>query len=80
MQNLLLAAFVLIMCTYKIANLCFRCFQEEKEERDDEVEIARKRGWDEYTDEHKRGEGNRHNMGWHDLTEITLSLLWFLES
>ena len=39
-------------------------FQEEKEDRDDEEEIARKRAWDEYTDEHKRGEGNRHNMGW----------------
>jgi len=37
--------------------------QEEKEERDDEEELARKRNWDEYKDEHKRGEGNRHNMG-----------------
>ncbi len=37
--------------------------QEEKEERDDEIELARKRGFDEYKDEHRRGEGNRHNMG-----------------
>lgn len=37
--------------------------QEEKEEKDDEIELARKRGFDEYKDEHRRGEGNRHNMG-----------------
>lgn len=37
--------------------------EEEKEERDDEETLARKRGMDEYKDEHKRGEGNRYNMG-----------------
>jgi len=42
--------------------------QEEKEEddktdRDDPEARAKKQGWDDYTDEHRRGEGNRHNMG-----------------
>ncbi len=37
--------------------------KEEKEERDDEEELQRKRNWDEYRDTHRRGEGNRHNMG-----------------
>ena len=37
--------------------------REEKEERDDEGERARKNAWDEYTDEHRRGEGNMHNKG-----------------
>ena len=34
-----------------------------KEEQDDEEELARKRNWDEYKDDHKRGEGNMHNKG-----------------
>lgn len=37
--------------------------KEELEEKDDEQELARKRAWDEYKDEHRRGEGNRHNKG-----------------
>lgn len=37
--------------------------KDEKEDRHDEAELARKRAWDEFTDEHKRGEGNRHNKG-----------------
>ena len=37
--------------------------KEEKEENDDEEELHAKRRMDEYKDEHKRGEGNRHNMG-----------------
>ena len=37
--------------------------KESKEERDDEEELAKKRGRDEYRDEHKRGEGNMHNKG-----------------
>ena len=37
--------------------------KEEKEENDEEEELARKRRMDEYKDDHKRGEGNRHNMG-----------------
>ena len=37
--------------------------REGKEERDDEEERARKIAWDEYTDEHRRGEGNMHNKG-----------------
>lgn len=37
--------------------------KERLEEADDPVERARLRRWDEFTDEHRRGEGNRHNMG-----------------
>lgn len=37
--------------------------KEEKEEKDDEEELIKKRNWDEYRDEHRRGEGNRHNKG-----------------
>ena len=37
--------------------------KEELEENDDPDELARKRNFDEYKDEHKRGEGNRHNKG-----------------
>jgi len=36
---------------------------ETKEENDDPEELARKRNFDEYKDDHKRGEGNRHNKG-----------------
>ena len=38
--------------------------KEQKEERDDEEELAKKRAWDEYKDDHRRGEGNRHNRAW----------------
>ena len=42
--------------------------QEEREKDDkidrDDVEAREKTlGWDEWTDDHRRGEGNRHNMG-----------------
>jgi immunoglobulin-binding protein 1 len=37
--------------------------REDKEEREDEAELQRQRNWDEYKDDHKRGEGNRHNKG-----------------
>ena len=37
--------------------------KEAKEENDDPEELARKRNFDEYKDEHQRGEGNRHNKG-----------------
>jgi immunoglobulin-binding protein 1 len=37
--------------------------KEAKEENDDPEELARKRNMDEYKDDHKRGEGNRHNRG-----------------
>ena len=36
---------------------------DEKEDNDDPEELARQRNFDEYKDEHKRGEGNRHNRG-----------------
>lgn len=36
---------------------------EEKEEQDDPEELARKRAWDDWKDDHRRGEGNRKNMG-----------------
>ena len=37
--------------------------KEAKEENDDPEELARKRNFDEFKDEHQRGEGNRHNKG-----------------
>ena len=37
--------------------------KEEAEERDDQEELERKRNMDEYKDDHRRGEGNRHNKG-----------------
>ncbi len=37
---------------------------EKEAKEDDPEELARQRGFDEYKDEHKRGEGNRHNRGW----------------
>merc|ERR1719150_1356213 len=37
--------------------------KEAKEENDDEEELQSRRRMEEYKDEHKRGEGNRHNMG-----------------
>ena len=37
--------------------------KEALEENDDPEELARKRNFDNYKDEHKRGEGNRHNKG-----------------
>eukprot|EP00088_Acartia_fossae_P045526 TRINITY_DN49040_c0_g1_i1.p1 TRINITY_DN49040_c0_g1~~TRINITY_DN49040_c0_g1_i1.p1 ORF type:complete len:198 (-),score=88.64 TRINITY_DN49040_c0_g1_i1:21-587(-) len=37
--------------------------EEDKEDRDDQEELDRKRAKDEWKDEHRRGEGNRHNMG-----------------
>ena len=37
--------------------------QEAKEEADDPEELERKRNFDEFKDEHQRGEGNRHNKG-----------------
>lgn len=36
---------------------------ELKEENDDPEELERKRNFDRYKDNHKRGEGNRHNKG-----------------
>lgn len=37
--------------------------KERLEEADDAEELARRRRMDEFKDEHRRGEGNRHNMG-----------------
>ena len=37
--------------------------KDEKEERDCEEARAKAMAWDEWTDEHRRGEGNRKNMG-----------------
>ena len=37
--------------------------KEKLQEIDDPVELARQRQWDDWKDDHKRGEGNRHNMG-----------------
>ena len=38
--------------------------KDAKEENDDPEELERQRNFDEYKDEHQRGEGNRHNRGW----------------
>ena len=49
---------------YKSKSLIFLILcriQEMKEENDDEEELESKRRMDEYKDDHKRGEGNRHN-------------------
>ena len=37
--------------------------KERKAEVDDEVELARARAFDDWKDDHRRGEGNRYNMG-----------------
>ena len=37
--------------------------KDDKEERDDEEARERALRMDEYKDDHRRGEGNRHNMG-----------------
>ena len=37
--------------------------KDEKEERGCEETRAKAMAWDEWTDEHRRGEGNRKNMG-----------------
>ncbi|XP_022662509.1 immunoglobulin-binding protein 1b-like [Varroa destructor] len=37
--------------------------KENKMEREDPEELARQRAWDDWKDEHRRGEGNRKNMG-----------------
>lgn len=37
--------------------------KERKLELDDEEQIARARQFDEWKDDHRRGYGNRHNMG-----------------
>lgn len=37
--------------------------KERKLELDDEEQLARARQFDEWKDDHRRGYGNRHNMG-----------------
>jgi len=37
--------------------------KDDKEDQDDPEELERQRNFDEYKDDHKRGEGNRHNRG-----------------
>ena len=37
--------------------------KDAKEDSDDPEELERQRNFDEYKDEHQRGEGNRHNRG-----------------
>lgn len=36
---------------------------EESESEDDPDKLQKKRDWDEWTDDHRRGWGNRENMG-----------------
>ena len=37
--------------------------KDDAEDRDNDEARAKAQGWDEYKDDHRRGEGNRHNMG-----------------
>ena len=37
--------------------------KDAKVDCDDEEALAKARAWEEWTDDHKRGEGNRKNMG-----------------
>lgn len=37
--------------------------KEKNAENDDEESLLRARNWDEWRDTHRRGYGNRHNMG-----------------
>lgn len=37
--------------------------KEKKVELDDEEQLARARQFDDWKDDHRRGYGNRHNMG-----------------
>nr|XP_019938649.1 PREDICTED: immunoglobulin-binding protein 1 [Paralichthys olivaceus] len=37
--------------------------KEKKAEKDDEESLLKARNWDEWKDTHRRGYGNRHNMG-----------------
>lgn len=37
--------------------------KERKAERDEEEQLARARQFDDWKDDHRRGYGNRHNMG-----------------
>ncbi|TWW55848.1 immunoglobulin-binding protein 1 [Takifugu flavidus] len=37
--------------------------KEEKEDKDDEETLMKARNWDDWKDTHRRGYGNRHNMG-----------------
>lgn len=37
--------------------------KEKKAEHDDDEQLARARQFDEWKDDHRRGYGNRHNMG-----------------
>ena len=37
--------------------------KDDKDDQHDQEELERQRNFDEYKDDHKRGEGNRHNRG-----------------
>lgn len=37
--------------------------KEKKAENDDEASLLKDRNWDEWKDDHRRGYGNRQNMG-----------------
>lgn len=46
-----------------------RAERERKEENDDEEALQKARDWDDWKDTHRRGYGNRKNMGWSDFTQ-----------
>ncbi|XP_061899675.1 immunoglobulin-binding protein 1 [Entelurus aequoreus] len=37
--------------------------EEEEEQKDDKESVMKARNWDDWKDDHRRGYGNRHNMG-----------------
>ncbi len=45
-----------------------RAERERKEENGDEEALQKARDWDDWKDTHRRGYGNRKNMGWSDFT------------
>jgi len=53
----------------KDADLEARMMEQEEREKDDKIDrdddeaLAKARSWDDWTDDHRRGEGNRKNMG-----------------
>lgn len=53
--------FVYLKYLYLFIFIIQLCAQEEDEENDDEVYLARARNMDEFKDEVRRGDGNRHN-------------------
>ncbi len=57
-----------------------RAERERKEENGDEEALQKARDWDDWKDTHRRGYGNRKNMGWSNFTHsYTRASLQFLQ-